>query len=157
MAKRRVTVEAAPVAIGVQIADLQTLPGDALQARWRTVFGQRPPTQLPRHLLVRVLAYQLQAAALGDLSRETKRQLDRLVADPAVALDGSRSATAPTTLRPGTLLVREHGGVVHRVMVVNGGFAWQDATYASLSDVARAITGTRWNGPRFFGLRGKSR
>jgi hypothetical protein len=59
-------------------------------------------------------------------------------------------------LKPGTLLIREFGGEMHRVTVVAGGFSWKGLTYTSLSEVARAITGTRWNGPRFFGLRGKA-
>ena len=157
MARRRVTVEAAPVALSLQIAHLQAMPIEALQARWRTVLGKRPPAQLPRYLLVRVLAYQLQAARLGDLSRETQRELERLAPGAAIAKDGKSSTTTPTTLRVGTELVREHDGKIHRVLVVEGGFAWQGATYTSLSDVARAITGTRWNGPRFFGLREKAR
>jgi hypothetical protein len=61
------------------------------------------------------------------------------------------------SLKPGTILVREHEGVLHQVTVVNGGFAWNETTYRSLSEVARAITGTNWNGPRFFGLRDKTK
>ncbi len=61
------------------------------------------------------------------------------------------------SLKPGTILAREHNGELHRVMVLDDGFAWNGATYRSLSEVARAITGTNWNGPRFFGLRDKAR
>ena len=153
MARGRVTIEAAPVAISAQIAELQRLPVEALQARWRAVFARKPPPRLPRHLLLRVLAYQLQAQAQGDLSRQAVRHLERLGREGVDPLEVKRDPAPTTTLRPGTQLVREHAGIVHQVMVVDAGFAWRGATYMSLSDVARAITGTRWNGPRFFGLR----
>ena len=86
----------------------------------------------------------------GDLDTASVRALDRL------AKAGSdRSAPLPqaSSVRPGTLLVREWDGVLHRVMALEQGFAWNGTSYRSLSEVARAITGTRWNGPRFFGLR----
>jgi hypothetical protein len=94
----------------------------------------------------------MQADALGDLDRATVRFLERLAT-------GGRRSSAPVpipqtrSIKPGTLLRREWQGVMHSVTVTEGGFAWNGATYRSLSEVARAITGTRWNGPRFFGLR----
>lgn len=124
------------------------LPG--LQARWRRVFGRPAPRSLPRVLLHRTLAYRLQAEALGDLDRETLRAIDRLA-------DGS-GTTVPlpdrASTKPGTLLVREWQGELQRVMVLEQGYAWNGTTYDSLSRVARAITGTPWSGPRFFGLKG---
>lgn len=125
------------------------LPG--LRGRWRQVFGRSAPEHLARGLLHRALAYRVQANALGDLDRETARMLDRLVGRD------SEPAVPPTEVpgtKPGTLLVREWEGTLQRVMVLETGFAWNGATYDSLSAVAYAITGTRWNGPRFFGLRG---
>jgi hypothetical protein len=118
------------------------------------VFRRRAPPHLPRHLLFRILAYRLQADRLGELDADSRRlfhqigsgpaeRIDRLVAD----LNRSR-----TELRPGTLLTREWDGHLQRVMVLADGFTWNGKTYRSLSKVAFAMTGTRWSGPRFFGL-----
>jgi len=134
----------------VEIARLRALDLPSLQARWRTMFGRRAPAHLPKHLLVRIIAYRLQADVHGDLDPASVRYLDRLAKSRS-----DRSAPLPemTSVRPGTVLVREWDGVVHHVMAVDEGFAWNGTSYRSLSQVARAITGTRWNGPRFFGLR----
>jgi Protein of unknown function (DUF2924) len=138
-------------AIDVEIARLRDLDVGALRARWHTVFGRRAPAHLPRHLLFRILAYRLQADHLGDLDPESQRLLDRSET-PEKA--GQRAANQ--TRRPaGTVLGREWNGQMQRVTVLENGFAWRGKTYPSLSKVAFAITGTRWNGPRFFGLRDK--
>ena len=114
------------------------------------VFG-RPAPELPRALLHRALAYRIQADATGDLDRDTICLLDRL------AQEGRDGVVIPLPdlrgTKPGTLLVREWEGTLQRVMVLEQGFAWNGQTYDSLSQVTRAITGTNWNGPRFFGLR----
>ncbi|MER2263857.1 DUF2924 domain-containing protein [Methylobacterium oxalidis] len=149
-----------------EIATLGDLDLAGLRSRWRQRLRTAPPPQLSRALLLRLLAYRLQAKALGDLDRDTARLLDRLARERlrrrAAEARGRRSKAAPpippapsTGLRPGTLLLREHAGQVHTVTVLADGFGWQGRTYTSLSEVARAITGTRWNGPRFFGLRDK--
>ena len=138
--------------IETEIAPLRDLDLAGLRARWRTSFGRQAPAHLPRHLLLRLLAHRIQADVLGDLDAATARVLDRL------AGRGSGDTTPIANdvgLRPGTLLVREWNGASHRVMVLDEGFAWNGGSYKSLSEVARAITGTRWNGPRFFGLREK--
>jgi len=106
--------------------------------------------------MFRVLAYRLQADCLGDLDAGSQRLLDG--AGPAEdagkrAMDLNRRTT---DVRPGTMLAREWNGRMQRVAVLADGFAWNGKTYPSLSKVAQAITGTRWNGPRFFGLRDKS-
>ena len=141
--------------LDVEIARLRDLDIRALQARWHTVFGRRPSAHLPRHLLFRVLAYRLQADRFGDLDTESRRLLDG-AGSPE---DAGRRAADPnrltTDLRPGTMLAREWNGRMQRVEVLTDGFAWSGRTYPSLSKVALAITGTRWNGPRFFGLRNK--
>jgi hypothetical protein len=134
-------------AIDVEIARLRDLDVGGLRSRWRTVLGRRPPPHLPRHLLFRVLAYRLQADHLGDLDGESQRLLDR---SPE---DAGQRATAD--LRPGTVLGREWNGQMYRVAVLADGFAWNGKTYPSLTQVAFAITGTRWSGPRFFGVRDK--
>ena len=105
------------------------------------------PKALSRDLLARMIAYRVQEQRLGKLGRETRKLLDRL----------AKGGAEPVRhLKVGTVMVREHQGTLHEVMVVPGGFSWQDKTYPSLSTIAQAITGTSWNGPRFFGLRGGS-
>jgi hypothetical protein len=142
--------------LDVEIARLRDLDVAALRARWHTVFGRRPPAQLPRHLLFRVLAYRLQADQLGALDGESQHLLDRSASPEDArrrAVDlGRRNAD----LRPGTVLGREWYGHMQRVTVLSDGFSWNGKTYPSLSKAAFAITGTRWNGPKFFGLRDKS-
>jgi hypothetical protein len=141
-------------ALDSEIAHLRGLALTGLRARWRTCFGRTAPAHLTRHLLLRLLAYRIQAEALGDLDPATVRALDRIAGSEARARSPQ---PAPRRVRPGTLLVREWGGVPQRVMAQEEGFVWNGATFKSLSQVARAITGTRWNGPRFFGLREPSR
>lgn len=140
-----------------EIARLRGLVLDDLRARWRTVFRRTAPPNLSRHLLFRTLAYQLQADRFGNLDAESRKALDRLDTKTAAGVD--RLVTdlkrSGSTVRPGTLLTREWNGHLHRVMVLSDGFGWNGKTYKSLSKVACAITGSRWNGPRFFGLRDK--
>src|SRR5262247_1113949 len=146
-------VQADRKTLDVEIARLRDLDVGALRTRWHTVLGRRPPPHLPRHLLFRILAYRLQADLLGDLDPESQRLLDRSES-PEKA--GQRAvARRSVAVRPGTVLGREWNGQMQRVTVVEKGFAWRGKTYPSLSKIALAITGTRWNGPRFFGLRDK--
>jgi hypothetical protein len=133
-----------------EIARLRGFDLAGLQARWRTMFGRRAPAHLPKHLLLRILAYRLQAEVHGDLDPARVRSLDRLA---KTGSDKSAPLPQANSVRPGTLLVREWDGVLHRVTTLDEGFSWNGTSYRSLSEVARAITGTRWNGPRFFGLR----
>jgi hypothetical protein len=141
--------------IDVEIARLRDLDVADLRRHWHKAFGRRPHPNLPRHLLFRVLAYRLQADHLGDLDGESQRLLDRSVSPEDAGQRAVQLAKRTTDLRPGTVLAREWNGQMHRVAVLADGFAWNSKTYASLSKVAFAITGTRWNGPRFFGLRDK--
>jgi Protein of unknown function (DUF2924) len=113
---------------------------------------------LTRHLLLAVIAYRLQADRFGDLDHATRQVLDRTVgkeAGPAMTARLASLDQKRTELTPGTVLVREWDRQSQRVMVLADGFAWKGQTYDSLSKVAFAITGTKWNGPRFFGLRDK--
>ncbi len=139
-------------AVEAEIAQLAGLDLEGLRARWRMVTGRKAPAHLSKSLLLRLLAYRIQANALGDLDPATARFLERIASDPALQ-KGSIPLPDSETVKPGALLVREWEGVTHRVMAVSGGYAWNGDIYRSLSQVARAITGTRWNGPRFFGLR----
>ena len=139
-----------------EIAHLRGLDLGGLRARWQSVFQRPAPAHLTRHLLFTVIAYRLQADRFGDLDHETKQVLDRTVAKEAGPAMSARLASFDqkrTELTPGTVLVREWDRQSQRVMVMADGFAWNGQTYDSLSKVACAITGTKWNGPRFFGLR----
>ena len=141
-----------------EIAHLRGLDLEGLRARWQGVFRRPAPAHLTRHLLFAVIAYRLQADCFGDLDHETKQVLDRTVAKekgPAMSARLASFDQKRTELSPGTVLVREWDRQSQRVMVMADGFAWNGQTYDSLSKVAFAITGTKWNGPRFFGLRDK--
>jgi hypothetical protein len=122
-------------------------PGiEALRKRWRVMYGAAPPKGLTKDLIARMIAYRIQCEAFGGLDRQTVKLLDRLAR-------GRKPHGLNRRLKAGTILVREYQGERHTVTVVPGGFLWQEGTYPSLSAIARAITGTAWNGPRFFGLR----
>ena len=141
--------------LDVEIARLRDLDVGALRARWQDVFRRQPPPYLPRHLLFRMLAYRLQADHLGDLDGESRRLLDSAVSPEAAGKRAVERARVTRDMSPGTMLGREWNGRMHRIAVLAEGFAWNGKTYPSLSKIALAITGTRWNGPRFFGLRDK--
>jgi hypothetical protein len=141
-----------------EIAHLRGLDLKGIRSRWQSVFGRPAPAHLTRHLLFAVIAYHLQADRFGDLDHATRQVLDRTVAKetgPELAARLASFDQKRTGLIPGTVLVREWDRQSQRVMVVADGFAWNGQTYDSLSKVAFAITGTKWNGPRFFGLRDK--
>jgi hypothetical protein len=147
-----------PSSLNVEIAHLRGLDIKSLRVRWRISFGRDAPPHLPRHVLFAMIAYRLQAEVVGDLDVETRRFLN------TVELAASKQAAVPLTrafeqrkrgLTAGTVLTREWAGQHHRVMVLDVGFAWEGRTYRSLSQIAKTITGTQWNGPRFFGMREK--
>ena len=148
----------AELSINEEIAHLRGLDLKGLRARWRSVFKQQAPAHLPRHLLFCILAYRIQADRLGDLDVATARLLKQIGAGSSkidVARMTSDLERKQTELRVGTILTREWNGRSERAMVLDDGYAWNGKTFDSLSMVAFAITGTRWNGPRFFGLRDK--
>jgi Protein of unknown function (DUF2924) len=158
-----------------EFAKLERLSSDDLRLRWRNHWGRLAPAHLSRALLLRVMAYRLQTQSFGDLDRKTIRMLERLADDAAHKSAGNgpatfrsdghvgskvscaRAAYEPLDLKPGALLIREWQGRLERVTVVDEGFAWNGATYASLSAAAFAITGTKWNGRRFFGVQRRDR
>ena len=141
-----------------EIAHLRGLDLKGLRARWQSVCQNAAPVHLPRHLLFAILAYRIQADRFGALDHETRQLLHRTDAKKSGSAMSERLISFDrkrTELKPGTVLVREWDRQSQRVMVMADGFAWNGQTYDSLSKVAFAITGTRWNGPRFFGLRDK--
>ncbi len=134
-----------------QIAALQTLESPALRSRWGEVFGRPPPKRMGRDLMLRALAYRVQEQAEGGLSKAAQKRLAG-VTDPKKE-NSPRQKPPAIRLAPGARLVREWRGEMHHVTVHNDGFEYRRARYASLSHIAREITGTRWSGPLFFGLR----
>jgi hypothetical protein len=156
--KRRSGRASTKTSIGDEIVHLRGLDLKGLRSRWQSVFQRPPPDHLPRHLLFAIIAYRIQADRFGDLDHETRQLLDRTGAKGSGAAMSARLVSFDqkrTELTPGTVLVREWDRQSQRVMVMANGFAWNGQTYDSLSKVAFAITGTSWNGPRFFGLRDK--
>jgi hypothetical protein len=156
--------------------EIERLSLDELRTRWRNATGRLAPAHLQRGLLAKLLAYRLQAQAFGDLDRISARALARWNDEAGQSQIGEKDApveagvsaknpsaanqrqpSAPLILRTGTLLTREWEGRMETVMVVAGGFAWNGKTFGSLSAVAKAITGTKWNGHRFFGVRPQDR
>ena len=135
-----------------QLAALRKMSVVELKQRWETLFGTPAPNNSRSYLEVR-LGNRIQELMLGGLSRDTRRVLDLLVKE----LEGKNTRKAimtdPRKPVPGTRLLREWDGAEHSVTVLRDGFDWQGRKFKSLSAVARAITGTQWNGYRFFGLR----
>jgi hypothetical protein len=133
------------------VADLPRLSRPALIDAWVAVLGRLPIRGASRELLVATIAWHLQASQQGGLSAALRCKLDRL----AAALVRGQPIRSPSAhhLRPGTNLEREWQGEHHVVTVTEAGFAYRGGSYRSLSQIARLITGTRWNGPAFFGLR----
>jgi hypothetical protein len=140
----RRTVDAA--AIEAEVDRVRSLGIDALRQRWRSTFGATPPPGMPKDIMSRMIAYRIQEEAFGGLDRKIVKLLERLA-------HGEKPRELDRRLKPGTVLIREYNGERHTVTVVPEGFLWQDKTWTSLSTIAKAITGTNWNGPRFFGLR----
>src|SRR5882724_12749931 len=143
------------VTLAAEMAQLRELDASTLRARWRMVFRKNAPPHLPRHLLMRVLAFRLQADRLGDLDAESQRLLDTSTSPEQISARVTEARRRQIRLRPGTVLAREWKGQMQRVAVMADGFAWNGTTYSSLTRIACVITGTRWNDPKFFGLRDK--
>jgi len=149
MARRLARTQPAPTpaeGLEVELARVGAMTIDQLRATWRKVLASDPPPAFSKDLLARGIAFQTQKKALGGLPPATARLLRSLI-KPGVEL--------PRQVKVGSVIVREYKGVVNEVLVVPGGFCWQGKTYDSLSTIAKTITGTSWNGPRFFGLREK--
>src|ERR1700681_1942332 len=138
-------------ALAEEIAGLSKAAIATLRERWKNLYGKLPPGGLGRSFLIRAIAYRLQEEACGGLKPSTRRLLAR-VAEEAVAVSLPKRPPARKA-ETGTILVREWEGNAHRVTVLGDGVSFNGKRYRSLSEVAREITGSRWSGPRFFGLR----
>jgi len=144
-------ISVTPAALIHEIGKLKTATPADLKQRWRAVYGTEPPWRISHDLLIRALAYRIQERALGGLKPSTRRTLAKVAADTS-----ARRAiqVAPASdLKPGTVLLREWHGKAHQVVVGADGISFQGKQYQSLSQVAYRITGTKWSGPRFFGLK----
>ena len=134
-----------------ELKDLETQGDDGLKDRWRGLYGTQPPKNIHRSLLIAAVAHRMQEKALGALKSTVRRHLMQAVNNPATP----RLSPHSPSLRPraGTVLVRDWGGVTHQAKVLEDGILFRSKRYKSLSEVARVITGTRWSGPLFFGLK----
>jgi len=142
----------ADASVVLQLAALKRMTVVELKSKWESIFSAPAPNNSRSYLELR-LGYRIQELTLGGLSRETQRTLD-LLADEIEGQARHRSIIAdPRNPVVGTRLVREWDGVEHTVTVMKDGFDWQGRKFKSLSAAARAISGTQWNGYRFFGLR----
>ena len=134
-----------------EIAELPNLNRAQLRAIWRSALKKEPPAHLCKPLFVPLLAYKLQEKAYGGLKPEMKRRLRELA--NSFERDPNQAATRQTVIKPGTRLIRHWDGEIHQVTVCEEGFEYKGERYRSLSQIARLITGTRWSGPLFFGIR----
>jgi hypothetical protein len=136
-----------------QLAALPKMERKALQELWERLFQNPPSRSLRREILIPIIAYRLQEVAVGALKGSVERQLR------ALAQDGSHARGLTLPHKAGTRYVREWQGKLHEVSVLSEGYEYNGHIHRSLSEIARSITGTRWSGPAFFGLkrRGKER
>jgi hypothetical protein len=153
-ARKRATVGCSSDDLAQDVAGLGALDTTALRQRWRALFGTEPSPHFGRSVLVRAISYRIQETALGGLKPATQRLLDRIAE--------GRSETVldripKRRVNAGTVLMRQWGGITHRVIVLEHGVTYRNRPYKSLSEVARAITGARWSGPLFFGLKHRAK
>jgi hypothetical protein len=135
----------------VKLIAIEKLSLPELRAEWRRLYRKLPPHRLSRDLLIRGIAYKVQEAVHGGLSKPTLRRL-KILSDQT-ASGAANNFERQAAFKPGTKLLREWNGTTHEVQILAVGFEWRGQTYASLSMIANSITGAHWSGPRFFGLR----
>jgi hypothetical protein len=133
------------------LSRLPTLDIAELRQQWRGLYKTQAPANLSRELLLRAVAYRMQEGTVGGLRPARQRQLHQ-VAQQFKQIAPANTPPRPE-LKPGTRLIREWQGRTYDVLVLDGGFSWQNTHYRSLSALARKITGTAWSGPLFFGLK----
>jgi hypothetical protein len=147
MSKTKVNTPAGNLLSAKDLADelerIACMGIEDLRGLWRSRYGQSPPEALTKDLSARALSHDLQEKALGGLSPKLRKRLMTIAA---------KGVVPARQMKIGSTILREHQGRVHQVVVVPDGFLWAGQTYASLSVIARKITGTRWNGLKFFGV-----
>jgi hypothetical protein len=151
LAMKRMVSDVKSEKLAQELRDLEARSDDELKDRWCSLYGTKPPQKIHRSLLIAAVAHRIQEIALGALKPSVHRHLMEAANDTAT----SRPSPGHLSLRPraGTLLVREWGGVTHQAKVLEDGILFRSKRYRSLSEVARVITGSRWSGPLFFGLK----
>jgi Protein of unknown function (DUF2924) len=151
LAMKRMVLNVKSEKLAQELKDLETQGDDELKDRWRSLYGTQPPKNIHRSLLIAAVAHRMHEKALGALKSSVRRHLMQAVNNPATP----RFSPHFPSLRPkaGTVLVRDWGGVTHQAQVLEDGILFRSKRYKSLSEVARVITGTRWSGPLFFGLK----
>ncbi len=138
----------------LEIGGLADLDLAALRQHWRELYGSEPPVRMSRELMVQAVAYRVQEKRFGGLSRAARIKLAAAAASAGSAGAGSSRRETQHRIKPGTRFLREWQGETYEVAAtVDGRFFYRDSTYRSLSEIARLITGVRWSGPAFFGLR----
>ena len=136
-------------AIDDELGGLEALDAGALKERWLGLYGSDPPKGVSAKLMRRAIAYEIQVSAHGGKKRSIRKTLQRSVSEVTQA-----ESNPAIRIPPGTRLIRQWHGDTYVVDVSEDGVRWRDRSYASLSAVAREITGTRWNGRKFFGVQG---
>ena len=134
-----------------EIASLSRLDIDEVRERWKAMFGKAPSRDISRSFVTRAIAYRLQEKTFGGLKPSTRRLLARAAEESATGSSPKKPQIRKA--QSGTVLIREWQGNAHRVTMLDDGVSFNGKHYRSLSEVAREITGSRWSGPRFFGLR----
>ena len=137
-----------------ELAGLPTLDRQKLLAKWRAVYGTEPPSRVRDNFLIRAIAYRMQEKALGGLKPATRRFLEKAA---EVHTSSKQISTPAASAKPGTRLLREWHGRTYEVLVTENGVQCNGKCYRSLSEVARVITGVKWSGPLFFGLKNKQK
>lgn len=145
--KRRPASSPAASDLDSELASIAAMSASQLKDDWRRKRGGDPPEALSKDLIARALAHWLQEERLGGLDPHVRKLVGSLA---------KKNGAPVRHLKIGSVIVREYQGKLHEVFVAPDGFTWQGETYASLSVIAKKITGTSWNGPRFFGLRGEA-
>ncbi|MDG2243727.1 MAG: DUF2924 domain-containing protein [Rhodospirillaceae bacterium] len=138
--------------VAADFATIAETPRRDLAKHWQAEFNVSPPKGLSRRLLAYALTYRIQEKAYGGLRAKEVRMLERLASPELDKKERQPAQPQRKIAGPGTRLVREWHGETHFVDVLDDGCIYKGATYRSLSEIARLITGTRWSGPRFFGL-----
>jgi hypothetical protein len=148
---KRMVSEVKSEKLAQELKELETRGDDELKHRWSSLYGTKPPQKIHRSLLIAAVAHRMQENALGALKSSVRRHLMQAANNRATP----RPSPHYPCLRPraGTVLVRDWGGVTHQAKVLEDGILFRSKRYKSLSEIARVITGSRWSGPLFFGLK----